>query len=210
MSERTKRMKDAILLKNNPIGIHLFKNYVNTTEAMINIPPELRAGHVFANGLDTIPIFILEDELLVGHGASQPYGVEISSGYGMWDQGEVDQLKAEGFIISPEDEAELQELNKKFKPVGMLEGSNFVIEGNTRIDNFAQVGVMLPAWKPASEGNRVGGGRAQVGLGLDPGWGLYGPDWEMILQRAFAKWSKNARSRFRALPILTQTVIRVE
>ena len=71
----------------------------------------LRRAKVFANVLREIPIFIEEDTLIAGNGASRPMGLEIDPEYFLWSQDEIDALKREGFLISPEDERELQELN---------------------------------------------------------------------------------------------------
>jgi hypothetical protein len=71
----------------------------------------LRRAEVLANVLREIPIFIEEDTLIVGNGASKPMGLEIDPEYFIWSQDEIDALKREGFLISPENECELQELN---------------------------------------------------------------------------------------------------
>jgi hypothetical protein len=74
-------------------------------------PMILRRAKVFANVLREIPIFIEADTLIVGNGASKPMGLEIDPEYLIWSQDEIDALKREGFLISPEEERELQELN---------------------------------------------------------------------------------------------------
>ena len=84
---------------------------MRTMAATEGEPMILRRAKVFANVLRGIPIFIEEDTLIAGNGASKPMGLEIDPEYFLWSQDEIDALKREGFLISPEDERELQELN---------------------------------------------------------------------------------------------------
>ncbi len=195
MSERTQRIKSCIQISRNPICIEKYRIEVNTTAECPNEPAALQQAKILKNVLEQFPIMIQDDELLVGNGASKPFGLELSAGYGAWEQDEIDALKAEGYLISPEDEQELQELNKKCKPVGLMEGLNLLVGEHPLLDAFVQTGVMLPPWKKNDplHNNRSGGGRAQTGLGPNPGWGFYCIDWEMLMQRGLRDLIREAR-----------------
>lgn len=197
MSERTDRMRKRMLMTHNPICIEKFRIEVETNAAYPNEPAALVQGRILKAVLEQFPIFIQEDELLVGNGASKPFGLELSAGYGVWDQSEIDALKKEGFPMDPEDEKELMELNEKCKPVGLMEGLNLVIEDHPLLDHFVQSGVMLPPWKKNVPGNnnRSGGGRAQTGLGPNPGWGFFCLDFEMILQKGLRTMIQECRDK---------------
>ena len=183
MSERTERMRNRMLTDFNPIGIEKFRYTIEADQANPNDPLELKQGKIHANVLRNFPIFIMEDELIVGSGASKPYGVELCSGYGAWYQDEIDALKAEGYPVDPQDEIDLQELNKKFKPVGMAEAMNYAVRVSPHLEAYLRGGMTLPVWKPPTEANRIGGGKAQTGLGPAPGWALFCIDYETLLKK---------------------------
>ena len=98
---------DALRRDHPPICIEKLRIALRTMAATEGEPMILRRAKVFANVLREIPIFIEEDTLIAGSGASQPMGLEIDPEYFLWSQDEIDALKREGFLISPEDEREL-------------------------------------------------------------------------------------------------------
>lgn len=201
MSERIKRLQGRVQRDRNPICIEKFRIEVETGAAYPNEPPALLQGRIMKAVMERFPIFIQEGELLVGNGASKPYGLELSAGYGAWDQEEIDALKRDGFPIDPADELALMELNKKCRPVGLMEGLNLVVGEHELLDRFVQSGVMLPPWKKNIPGvnNRSGGGRAQTGLGPNPGWGFYCVDYPMILSRGLYALIDDCRRQLSAM-----------
>ena len=63
-------------------------------------PMLLRRAKLHAHILDNITIFIEEDDLLCGSGASKPFGLEMQYEYGVWTRDEVEALKSEIYTIS--------------------------------------------------------------------------------------------------------------
>ncbi len=186
MSERALRMLARIpkTKDGNPICVERLRLDTETRSRCPNEPSVLVQGKIMKDLLENIPIFILDDELIVGNGASKPYGVELTSGQGVWDQAEIDALKADGFPVDPKDEALLFQLNAFGKPIGVAEGLEMGIQPSPRMEAFVESGIMLPPWKKPEPGvNRTGGCRAQSGLGPDPGWGFFCIDYEMVLKK---------------------------
>ena len=76
-----------------PICIEKLRIALRTLAATEGEPMILRRAKVFANVLREIPIFIEEDTLIAGNGASKPMGLEIDPEYFIWSQDEIDALK---------------------------------------------------------------------------------------------------------------------
>lgn len=189
MSERTQRMRSRILKNGNPVCIEKYRISVETVLNNPNDAPVLRQSKILSEVCRRMPIFIMEDELLVGNGASKPYGMEVSQGYGSWNREELELLRKDGFPVSKKDEEELIRLNTIYHSIGSAEGINLAVSSSPRLENYVQTGIMLPAWKKpdAESENRWGGGRMQTGIGPDPGWGFYCLDYGMVLGKGLEK-----------------------
>lgn len=185
MSQRTEKMREQIRLDRNPICIEKYRIIVETTLENQSDPKPLLQAKILHSVAAKMPIFIMENELIVGSGASKPHGVEVSSANGMWDQQEIDYLKEDGYPIDPADEIELQRLNKIYKPIGSIEGINLAVSRCERLENYVQSGIMLPPWKKQEQdsSSRWGGGRLQTGFGPEPGWGFFCLDYEKVLSK---------------------------
>ena len=170
MTERVQRLARAVQVDRYPICIAKLRIACEVFAATSGEPTMLRRAKTLAAVLEQIPIFIQEDELIVGQGASKPMGLEIDPEYGIWTQDEVDALKEEGFAIDPKDEQELQRLNDGIRPKTLMEGMGEKVASNSRLQPFMRSGVILPPWKSMNAGS--GGGYAQSGLGLGPGFFL--------------------------------------
>jgi pyruvate formate-lyase/glycerol dehydratase family glycyl radical enzyme len=157
----------------------------------------LRRAKVFANVLREIPIFIEEDTLIAGNGASKPMGLEIDAEYFLWSQDEIDALKREGFLISPQDERELQELNANRKSKTLIGGIGEAVAHDERLLSFLRLGIILPPWKSAAEGS--GGGYAQSGLGLGPGFFLMTIDFPKVLNEGLVSLIAKAEAELKGL-----------
>jgi pyruvate-formate lyase len=184
VTDRLKRMYGKIQTDHQHIGIEKFKIITRTESECAGYPPMLRRGQTLKNVLNEFPIFINEDELIVGNPASQPWGLEIEAGLGKWSKDECDYLREDGFDFSVEDQEEMLRINEQFHPFGMYQGANLIIAENERMDIFARSGMMLAPWKKDKKlGNRVGGGAACSGLGNGPGWMLLCIDFELALKK---------------------------
>ena len=87
-------------------GRLLTESYIDTERQ----PEVIRNAKAFANVLDNVPIFIEDGELIVGNAVSKPGGIELTCLAGPWPTEELDALRSEGFIVSEEDETEIDKM----------------------------------------------------------------------------------------------------
>ncbi len=198
MTARVERLARAVQVESYPICIEKIRIACEVYGETDGEPTMVRRAKTLAAILNRIPIFIGEDELIVGQGASQPMGLEIDPEYGIWTQDEIDALKEEGYRIRPEDELDLQRLNAGLRPKTLVGGMSEMVADNERLWPFMRSGVILPPWKNAQAGS--GGGYAQSGLGLGPGFFLMCVEFERVLKyglRAIVNEAKQALTDLR-------------
>ncbi len=179
MTDKVQSAFAAVRTDFHPICIEKLRIAVETMAATEGEPMILRRAKVFAGVLERIPIFIEDGERIVGNAASKPMGLEIDPEYFIWSQEEIDALKKEGFTITPDDERELQVMNANSRVRTLIGSMSDVVAHNERLLNFLRLGIILPPWKNATEGG--GGGYAQSGLGLGPGFFLMAIDFARVL-----------------------------
>jgi pyruvate formate-lyase/glycerol dehydratase family glycyl radical enzyme len=197
MNSRIQSLMATLQKDSHPICIEKLRIALRTMAKTEGEPMILRRAKVFANVLREIPIFIEEDTLIVGNGASRSMGLEIDPEYFLWSQDEIDVLKREGFLISPEDERELQELNAGRKSKTLIGSMGEAVAHDERLMNFLRLGVILPPWKSAAEGS--GGGYALSGLGLGPGFFLMAVDFPIVLKEGLVGLIAKAETEIAAL-----------
>ncbi|MFP3975694.1 MAG: glycyl radical protein [Dehalococcoidia bacterium] len=113
-------------------------------------PPIIRNAKAIAHVLENIPIWIEDDELIVGQGASKPWGAEIDPFLGVWNEEDIRGAEEEGIISVDEEEwPTIRELSKYWETRAeeYIE-SHFYDE---KMFNFLQLGVSLPPMKKKSE-----------------------------------------------------------
>ena len=184
MYERIERIKKRVVVDTYPICIEKYRITADVLKEHKNEPAMVQRGRMLKAYAERMPIAIADDELIVGMGASKPMGLEIDPNYGIWTQDEIDSLVEDGFIISEQDQKDLQELNKTHDPatqIGM-QGDIFYEEQDERILKLLKAGLVLPPWKDKKAGRGVGGGYAQSGLGLGPSLVLLMVDYSKILE----------------------------
>ena len=185
MNKRVEKMKQKLRVDKYPLCIEKFRIENKTLLETEGMPQILRRAKIHANILDNINIFIDEDDLIAGEGASRPFGLEIDYEYGEWTVDEVEALKKENFSISPEDEKELYEINKKFRDnnlnKNLVESMGEILGEDERLWPFMKSSTILPPWKDKKGGS--GGGYAQSGMGLGPGFFLLAVDFEKIIKK---------------------------
>lgn len=184
MTDRVKKMKESLKVSKYPLCVEQFRLANESLDRTGGEPTLLRRAKLHAHILDNITIFIEEDDLLCGSGASKPFGMEMQYEYGVWTKDEVESLKSEIYTISPEDEAELYQLNERFADNCL--NSNLIGEMSKslgmddRMWPFMKSGVILPPWTDRKGGS--GGGFAMSGYGLGPGFFLVCIDYERMLR----------------------------
>lgn len=185
MTDRVKRMVKSLKVNKYPLCVQQFRLACDALDATAGEDMITRRSKVQESILDGIDIFMDEDELILGEGASKPFGIEMSYEYGVWTRDEVESLKSEVYTISPEDEAELYALNDRFKSNSLNENligrMGKTLGENDRLWPFMKSGIILPPWKDRHGGS--GGGYAMSGMGLGPGFFLVCVDYERILQQ---------------------------
>lgn len=197
MNQRIQSLIAALRRDHLPICIEKLRIALRTMAETEGEPMILRRAKVFANVMREIPIFMEEDTLIVGNGASKPMGLEIDPEYFLWSQEEIDALKREGFVISPGDERELQELNAGRTSQTLIGSMGEAVAQDERLLAFLRLGIILPPWKSTDEGS--GGGYAQSGLGLGPGFFLMAVDFPKVLKEGLINLTATAEAELKDL-----------
>lgn len=193
MYERIERIKKRVVVDRYPICIERFRITLDIREKSKNDPIIIQRGKILKACAERMPIGISDDELIVGIASSKPMGLEIDPDYGIWPQSEIDSLKEDGYIIDPQDEIDLQELNKKHNPDTLIGRMGDIFYDNPRMINMLRAGLVLPPWKEQKEERGVGGGYAQSGLGLGPSLVLLCVEYDKLLKFGADELIRKAR-----------------
>lgn len=113
-------------------------------------PSILRHARAFAHMLDNMPVLIDKDELLVGEGASKPWGAELDPFLGVWREEEINAAAEEGIIAVDEMDWPLfRELGKYWETrcSEYIQSKLF----DERIFRYLQLGITLPPMKRKDE-----------------------------------------------------------
>ena len=192
-TERIERIKKTVMVDHYPICIEKFRITLDVREQTRNDSVIIQRGKILKACAERMPIAIGDDELIVGIASSKHMGLEIDPDYGIWPQNEIDSLKADGFLVDPQDEIDLQELNKRYTPNTLIGQMGDVFYDNERLINMLRAGLILPPWKPKEQERGVGGGYAQSGLGLGPSLVLLCVEYDKILKYGTAELIRQAR-----------------
>lgn len=196
-NSRIARLKQGLRVKQYPLCIEKIRLVAASMRQTDGEPQILRRAKALANVLRNITIFIEDGELIVGNAASKPMGLEIDSEYGIWSPAELASLKQDGYTIDPADEAELQALYRDWRSRTLVEGTGDILYDDERLWPFMQSGLVLPPWKNKVEGG--GGGYAQGGMGLGPGFYLLGVDFARVLNSGLYRIIADAKAELRDL-----------
>lgn len=194
MLERIERIKKRVVVDRYPICIEKFRITLDVREHSRNDHVYIQRGKILKACAERMPIAIADDELIVGLASSKHMGLEIDPDYGIWPQNEIDSLKADGYIIDPQDEIDLQELNKAYRPDTMIGRMGDILYENPRVMNMLRAGLILPPWKDKKQERGVGGGYAQSGLGLGPSLVLLCVEYDKLLKYGTEGLIRQARA----------------
>lgn len=140
-------------------------------------PEILRQAKAFAHVLENIPIWIDEEELIVGHAASKPWGVEIDPFLGPLDVEMLKGLEQEGVVVvDEEDWSAIREVAQYWRKKNWQYRTWQLAD--ERLWKFLQVGIWLPPMRSRVEGV---GAYAGSGLGIYHGLHLAVLDYEKVL-----------------------------
>lgn len=128
-------------------------------------PQILRCARAFEHVLDHIPVFVEDDDLLLGNFASAPGTVELSCLWAPWPEAELDALCDSGFAVAQADRARIRGMNE-FWRARCLTARMTSLYDDERLWPYAQLGVVLPPFRSKAEGWGPGGM-------LGCGWGIH-------------------------------------
>jgi len=194
VNQRIEKLKKAIHPQEYPLCIEKARLVTESFKQTEGKPQIIRRAMVLANILDNVTIFIEDGELIVGNAASKPMGLEFDYYYGTWSKEEIDALKKEGYTISEEDEAEIILMNEYWKSKTLV-GRRAQFWDDERLWPYMQLGVVLPPWRSREEG--PGGGYAEGGMGLGPGFYLFCVDYAKVLNGGLNKIIEEAEEELR-------------
>lgn len=182
MQERIARIKERVVVDRYPICIEKFRITLDVRQQTPNDHVYIQRGKILKACAQRMPIAIGDEELIVGIASSKHMGLEIDPDYGIWPQNEIDALKADGYIIDPRDEEELQRLNERYRPDTLIGRMGDIFYDDPRMINMLRAGLILPPWKDKSKERGVGGGYAQSGLGLGPSLVLLCVEYDKLIK----------------------------
>ena len=198
MSQRITKLLDGIHVERYPICCEKSKLITESFVKSEGEPQIIRRAKALSHVLDNIPIFIQDSELIVGNSASKPMGIEIDFDYGIWSPEEIQCLIDEGYLVTEDDKAAIVEMNKYWCGKNLVDNIGRLLD-DERLWPFKQSGVVLPPWNNRTEGS--GGGYAQSGMGLGPGFLLFSVDIPKVLNEGLNSIINDAEKELRNVRI---------
>ncbi len=157
-------------------------------------PESLRQAKAFAHVLENITIWIDEEELIAGHAASKPWGVEIDPFLGPIDVELLKGLEQEGVVVIDEGDWSAIREAAEFWRRRNWQYRTWQI-ADERLWKFLQVGIWLPPMRKRAEGV---GAYAGSGLGIYHGLHLAVPDYEKVLSHGLNSIIEEAEEELRS------------
>ncbi|MBN2401464.1 MAG: formate C-acetyltransferase [Spirochaetes bacterium] len=199
MTERIEKIRKATQVEKFPICMEKIKLMTEIYKQTEGEPEIIRRAKALSHTLDNIPIFIVEGELIVGNGASRYMGVELEFYFGPWPEEEILALRDEGWIMADNDLSELSDMNKYWKNRSIMSRIGQSVD-DERLWPFMQSGIVLAPWKSKTEGS--GGGYAESGMGLGPGFYLMVVDFEKVINRGLVSLIDESKEELKSLRYL--------
>ncbi|MFC1532533.1 glycyl radical protein [Thermodesulfobacteriota bacterium] len=173
MRQRIEKLKERILPKQYPFCVEKARLITEAWKKVENEPRIIRVAEAQANVLDNLPIFIEDDELIVGNGASKPMGVEYNPLSGPLKEETIDELRELAWGISDEEASEVRSINEYWSNK-LPQLRSVKLYDENRLWPYAQSGVTLPPWKSREE--LPGVSSASSGLAFNSGLVLLAAD----------------------------------
>ncbi|MBR2123182.1 MAG: hypothetical protein IJ930_09720 [Lachnospiraceae bacterium] len=95
MTERIQRLIQRVRNTRHPICTKKFQIAHEVLKNNADAMPYMKRVLLLEAYLDQMPVFIPDDELIVGEGASKPYGIELNYEFGMWSSKELLEMQEE-------------------------------------------------------------------------------------------------------------------
>ncbi|MCJ7790974.1 MAG: formate C-acetyltransferase [Dehalococcoidia bacterium] len=158
-------------------------------------PESLRQAKAFAHVVENIPIWIDEEEFIVGHAASKHWGVEIDPFLGPLDVEMLKGLEQEGVVvIDEEDWPAIREVAEYWRTRNWQYKAWHLADD--RLWKFLQVGIWLPPMRSRAEGI---GTYAGAGLGIYHGLHLAVLDYEKVLSHGLSSAIEEAEAELESI-----------
>lgn len=196
MTERIKRMQEALKVDKFPFCAEKHKIVVESLSKHEGLPAVLARAHATADYLDNRTLYVDDDELIVGNVASKPMGLEASCWGPFWDDDDLDFILEGEYTISDEDRKTLKDLTPFWEGQGrqMYEWQGRFYD-DERLWPFIRSGVLCPPWTSKVKGRGSGG--AGFGWGMGIGLSFFVPDFDKILGEGISKTLEDAKEELR-------------
>jgi pyruvate formate-lyase/glycerol dehydratase family glycyl radical enzyme len=204
VNDRVSRLKNKLRVDNYPICVSKSKLITEVYKRMEGEPQVLKNAYAIANCLHNIPIFIEDGELIVGNGASKPMGFEVDYFFGIWPTNEIATLKEKGFIISPEDEADMLQMNEYWRHKNVIYNAGLRYDDD-RLLPFKKAGLNIPPWVNREIG--ASGGDASGGMGLCTQNPLMVINYEPVLKKGLIHIIDQAKQELKEMQILGKDAV---
>jgi pyruvate formate-lyase/glycerol dehydratase family glycyl radical enzyme len=193
--EHMEELMKKILRKHLPLCVQKAQLITKIYQQTEGEPESLRQAKAFAHVLENIPIWIDEEELIAGHAASKPWGVEIDPFLGPIDVELLKGLEQEGVVvIDEEDWSTIKEVAEYWRRRNWQYKTWQLAD--ERLWKFLQVGIWLPPMRSRSEGV---GAYAGSGLGIYHGLHLAVPDYEKVLNHGLNSLIEEAEEELKSV-----------
>lgn len=174
MSQRIEGMLKTVLRQKYAICTEKARIVTESWKETEGEPDVIRVAKAQAKVLDNLPIFIEDDELIVGNAASKPMAAELATG-SICSKADLEGLAKEGlWEIAKEDLAEIESLNEYWRPRTRYD-REIKLHDEERLWPFRQSGWILPPFKTKEGAKSLGYAIAGVwafsafdmGMGVD-------------------------------------------
>ena len=196
MTDRIKRMQDALKVDKFPFCAEKHKLVVESLKKHEGLPNILARAHATADYLDKRTLYVDDDELIVGNVASKPMGLEASCWGPFWDDEDLDFILEGNYTISDEDRKTLRDMDSFWDGQGrqMYEWQGRFYD-DERLWPFIRSGILCPPWTSKVKGRGSGG--AGFGWGLGIGLSFFVPDYAKIITEGIHKTLDDAKEELR-------------
>ena len=92
MTDRIARLLEAVRNARAPICTKKFEIASEVLKENRDATPWMKRVLPLVAFLDKMPIFIPDGHLIVGEGASKPFGIELCYEYGMWSEEQLEEM----------------------------------------------------------------------------------------------------------------------
>jgi pyruvate-formate lyase len=166
-----------------PVGVQKARLITESFQATEGQPAILRMARALHEVASRMDIFIEDHQLLAGNPASKPWGVELTQLWGVWPESEIAALEAAGFQFEAGAREEIARLNEYWRD-RCLTARMTQLYDDDRLWPYAQLGIVLPAFRSREEGwgagGMLGGG---YGIQHEISQFIGTPDYALVLER---------------------------